>query len=590
MSWLFGAVHGSLSDQLTNRFRSIHASPKHTFVSPQIYVAAGGIDETCHCGRFPTSESQSHSGWALVGTGIRLVGDRCAFLSSTDWGAILMQPSPDLSSLDGHFCIVRWNDDTFEVWTDEIGLRTLYVAPLEGGYCFSTRLHWLAQATGFSDVSFEELGANWLLANKMRYGCLVKGVTRVSPGGYATITARSFTWRTKSWLPQIADDEHSPLIHTLNGFSRPHIAEDKVLSLGLSGGFDSRLLLSQLSVTSPSPFVLHTFGADENPDVAIAKRIAHDFKIHIDQYNEPLPPLDDCVFLMKQYVAQTCLIAPVSSLLKLRYYRSMHENKRLLIDGAYGEILRRQLGNSLIRKGKGVHRNCNPEAIFSMKELFRASIFLPDVEEIMRTSAMQEIAEVWQGMPSVDSIGIENFIDLVTIRTLAANSCPAPQDWIDSQILNYMPYTQPTLLRDVFRTPLRERRNARLARRVLADSCAALRNYPLAKEGTTYPYPFTTIPAWAWRKGKETLGMKFDEQYAKQLLLHTREFVQDMVRSAETKSFGAYDYPKVARTVEDFYRGSHQLASQVDWWLTFELWRRSLSLAIQIPALSDARK
>lgn len=577
MSWLLGAVHNALSSDLKQRFRSIHSTSIQSYLSEKIYVTIGGLEDTCRNGLFPGDESQSCRGWAVVGSGLRLQKDDCKFLSSADWQDILRRFDPDLSTVNGHFCALRWNDDSVEVWIDEIGLRTLYVAPLDGGYCFSTRIDWLAQAACLNEISFSELGAAWLLTNKLTYGSPIQKVTRIGPGGRARITANSFTSTNHSWLPEFTDESNSSLINTLEAFVHPVIPDNTSLSLRMSGGFDCRLLLSLLMSKKNRSFALHSFGSPKNPDVLIAKQIAYQVRIPFTQYDEPLPTVDQTISLLEKYIAQTGLVSPASSMLKLRYYDQMRRDGKTLIDGGYGEISRRQMGNRLLRNGSRILQEGNPDVLFATLKMHRASIFNRDIEKEMRVAAKREIAKAWDGMPPIRSIGIGNFVDLFLIRTRVTNNSPGPQDWIDSQIVNYMPYAQPSFLREVFRTSLAERRNARLYRRVIRDKCSALSRFPLAKDGVTYPYSFTTIPAWVWRTAKEKLGMKYEEPYRRQLLLHLREFVQDIAYSDQTRQFSPYDHPGILYAVKSFYDGKDEFASEVDWWLTFELWRRSLN-------------
>jgi hypothetical protein len=236
------------------------------------------------------------------------------------------------------------------------------------------------------------------------------------------------------------------------------------------------------------------------------------------------------------------------------------------------------MGNSLLRKGASALREGNPEILFSLMRQLRADIFRPEIVVEMRRQALLEIESVWRAMPSVSDIGVENFVDLLSLRARVANNSPAPQDWIDSRIVNYMPYVQPSFLREVFHVPLRKRRNARMYRRVIHSRCPILTSFPLEKSGATYPYSFGTISSWIWRMMKTKLGRKYDEPYHHQLLLHIKEFVLDVAHSSAIYAFDAYDRTKVVHLVDTFYSGKRELASQVDWWLTFELWRRGVNI------------
>jgi hypothetical protein len=325
-----------------------------------------------------------------------------------------------------------------------------------------------------------------------------------------------------------------------------------------------------------SPFVFHSFGDNENPDVKIAKQISRAVGVPLDQYDDELPSVDETLSQVRRYLAQTSLIAPASSVLKLHHYDAMDRNGRVLIDGGFGEISRRQMGNRLLSRGVSVLCQGDPTQLVELMATSRADIFQRDTMELMMNSALREIESAWRKMPQIEEIGAENFVDLFSLRTRVANNSPGPQDWIDSQILNYMPYVQPSFLREVFHVALRERRNAKLYRKTIRAHSPTLTSFPLAKDGVTYPFSFGTIPSWFWRVGKKLTGRRYGEPYAYHLLAQLKEFVMDTAHSTATREFAPYDSRKILTLLHSYYGGRSELASSVDWWLTFEIWRQSL--------------
>lgn len=575
MSWLFAAAAESLTPEQRERFRSIHPPPLQIVITESLYVAIGGLEETTRFHISSPSHTDSSSGFAVVGTGIRLSEGFCEFLTTDDWQSLLHGPLPDLSRLDGHFVALRWEGKTLQAWTDQIGLRTLYVARISHGYVLSTRLNWVAKASGCSEIDFDQIGSSWVMTNQMAYSSQVSGISRLGPGGAARCTPRSLDIKNNAWTPDFLADPNASMMRPLEGLLAPRIKPPWTLSLGLSGGFDCRVLLALL-FHRQTPFVLHSFGHPHDPDVVMARRIAEGEGLAHAVFTSPPEDPQHFVRRLQEYVAQVGIVAPASLLLKVQYYPQIHQQQRILIDGGYGEISRRQMGNRLLRRGPTVLRRGNPEELFRLFHTQRASIFTPEVEQRMVAGAKQELAEVWSSMPLAKDIGVESFVDLLSIRTRVANNGAPAQQWIDGQSVNYMPYAQPSFLREVFRTPLRERRNARLHRKVIGERKPSLTTYPLAKEGVVYPYVLTTIPAWFWRAGMRALGRTWVDDAPHQFLQHIREYVQDLVHSERVRTFSAYDYPKIRHAVESYYAGASHCARIVDWWLTFEIWRQSL--------------
>jgi len=248
----------------------------------------------------------------------------------------------------------------------------------------------------------------------------------------------------------------------------------------------------------------------------------------------------------------------------------------VIIDGGFGEIARRQFLNRLWLKGKPALRNGNPAAIYPYLHVQRPNVFVPEVLQIMRQGTEEQIAALWRGMPSMQEIGGENFLDLVAIRTRLANAYSFEQARMDGECVSYMPFAQPSVLNALFKIPVTRRKNGRLFRYLIRRHFPTLTRYPLVKSGTTYPFHFPTVPAWAWTKLKAGLGQKFSDNSAVDCLQVMATEVRDLAHSSAVKSFPAYDYSCIRGMVEKFYNGQVDLAPQIHWWLAFEFWRRAV--------------
>jgi len=49
------------------------------------------------------------------------------------------------------------------------------------------------------------------------------------------------------------------------------------------------------------------------------------------------------------------------------------------------------------------------------------------------------------------------------------------------------------------------------------------------------------------------------------------------VNSREVKETSCYNYTKVKNIVDRYYNGDLSYSSEMDWWLSFELFRQSIS-------------
>ena len=55
-----------------------------------------------------------------------------------------------------------------------------------------------------------------------------------------------------------------------------------------------------------------------------------------------------------------------------------------------------------------------------------------------------------------------------------------------------------------------------------------------------------------------------------------KEYILDLIHSQEFRNYSGYDVPKIQSMVDCYYAGERHTAHEIDWWLSFELWRQSL--------------
>jgi hypothetical protein len=576
MSWLFGVIGRGLSETHFHRYAGLHDPPLSVAADENIYVACGGIPATCLRG-FNLPQGKN-TGWCVTGLGMRLREGSLRFLSDRDWSGILEAPRPGLRDLEGHFVALRWTKERVDCFSDQFGLRTLYAGKISEGVAFSTRLDWVVKFMKSPRLNYVEFGSHWELFNQFAYGSLVHGVKRLGPGGHAVLTPTTLSFEQSPWTPVTEPASSGGPTGILKSCLTPQLEPPSTLSLGLSGGLDSRVLLSLL-MARKTPVSLHLFGFPAEADVVIARRIATTLGIPQRYLNEPLPAPDACLPMLTEYVAHTGLSAPVSGLLRLRYYPLLQQEHKVMIDGGLGEIARCQFLNRLRVRGRHMLSGGSPSRLIPFLAHERSPVFAQDVRITMRQGEEEQILEAWKSMPTVAETGVDNFLDLLTVRYRYPNYGGPEQSRIDGQVVNYMPFAQPSFVNRIFSTPPQARRNGRLFRGIIRRNSPGLASVPLVKGTTTYPFPLPTVPAWAWVKVKKTIRGKEIDLPVVHFLHHLSEFVRDTARSQGVRSFDGYDHRYVLEMTDRFYGGDTGLASKVDWWLAFELWRGNMGLA-----------
>jgi hypothetical protein len=572
MSWLYAVV--GRSRELTNdpAFSRIHLEPLQRFQGPNFYIAVGGIAETCVYHKI-----NENSGWAVVGLGIRNNGTTARIMGKEDWLDLLRSGSFDPRKLDGHFIVFRWNGEEIECYTDQIGLRTVYFAPFDEALCVSTRLDWVAHTTRRSDIDFASLGNTWLYFNQIAYESNVVGIGRLGPGGYLSAGSGGTTQsRNTNWTPTFGNNSMRSSIDILESIVDCALSHEKPVSLGLSGGLDSRVLLALCTSREGSRFRVHSFGDSMDPDVRISGEIARELSVERMFFDEPVPDTNALLRMLQEFVPQSKLTESASSILKLRYFSRIRENGYLMIDGGFGEIARRQFLNRLAVLGRKALRTKGVPEMLGLMRVHRGDFFSDEVVKTMRPGAEMRLQTAITEMPPAETIGIGNFVDLLTVRYRVPNYGGPEQARLDGEVMNFMPFIQPTFLRAVFAAGLKQRNRGKSYRETIRKKCPRLADFPLAKAGTTVPFGAAGPAASVLTKIKARVGRTFADPLRHVFLMALREYVQDLAHSDNVKGWSGYDGRKVIRLVEGYYSGDTRLGAEVDWWLTFELWRRSL--------------
>jgi hypothetical protein len=575
MSWILGSI-GAFTEAERARISSIHDRPLTVIQTRNLYLAAGGISATCLHGRFTSTQNTPWDGWMIVGLGIRWERGSCSFYSTNEWSKVLAAAHPDFSHLDGHFVALRYNDREIQIFTDPLGLRGAYASKIAGGFVFSTRLDWTARISHNSEIDFEAFGPQWLAFNQISYSSPVRNVIRLGQGSRARCTAASFESRDTLWSPRSESNNEMEFENVLKPFLAPTNVPQEAISFGLSGGLDSRVMLALYISMGIHSIKLHVFGDPQNPDVVLSSAIGERLKFeHVHEEYIPRSS-EELLAKMKEYLAQIYVTNPASGVIDAGAFYEVAKRSSLILDASWAEIARRQCFNRLLIAGSKALKRRNAKRISSYLTIERADIFSRDALETMKKGLVQQVQWYLDVTFDNTSIANEDFADLLAVRTRMPNYSGFEQARIDSFVMAYMPFLQPSILRSVFRIPLHDKRKGRLFRRMILHYCPELASFPLAKGGTTYPFWLAPLPAHAWTLVKKKLSKPFVDRRTRSMLEVLKEYALDLVHSQELQTCQAYDVKKVQSMVERYYSGEFHLEHHVDWWLSFEFWRQAM--------------
>lgn len=515
-----------------------------------------------------------NSQWLINGIGVCDSGSKYKLMDQSDWENFFI--SPGSIELSGHFIKISWDYSAIRISNDRIGLKTIYYLEAKDEIYFSTNLGILLRFLHNPEIDLSVFGSKWLLFNPLNYNSFIKGIKKLQPNSELyigenglKITTKEYGFLTDSYPVEKFFDELNKLINI-------QIPENYQISFGLSGGLDSRLLLA-LFYKSKREINLHSFGFEYENDVKIASALA--YKLNIE-HKVLKSDLNDQVIidLMPEYISQNELIEPASTFLRLYKLNDVYFENKIILDGANGEIYRRQFLNRLYYAGIKPVMDKNVGRIFSALRFNRADIFKDDVYNILADGAKEDILECLDKMPDVKSVGLENYLDLLNIRTRFANYFGPEQMRLDSFIISVMPYINDNLLKNVFGLSLKEKNNSRLYIGYLRKIGAPFSSIPLVKGDTTYPFGLSKIQSAVYTRLKGRLLSNHQKSPVVEFYNHTENHVKELLLDNSTLACSYYDSGKIQKIVQDFYSGDKNNAVKLDWLFSFELFRRNLLL------------
>jgi len=477
---------------------------------------------------------------------------------------------------------ISWDNNYATIQSDVLGLRDIYIGENEDGIFFSTNVVWLSKLINL-EIDFNEFSSRWLLFNQISDKSIFKGIHRIVAGKKVIINLSNnlnIEYKDYNWLPssikkEFGVEEYSAKLSSLIYLN---LSKEKHLSLSLSGGMDSRVILSYLLKNKEINFDTHTFGDPNHPDSEIARSIAKGFGIGHEQFSQGIHDAEKSIEDIREYTSQTLVNNAASAVLQLQNYSYLKGRNVVLIDGGFGEIWRREFFYKLYLRGKKALLEGDVKKIIPHLMLHRADIFNNETSEVMAHGIEAQLNELFTKLPSIRKDSIGNWLDVFAIKTRLTNYYSHEQARLDNYLTSVMPFLQPSIMMDLFNMPTSLRQNGKLFRKIIKSNSPELEKYALAKGISTHPYFLNSLQSRIWGIARKKLGfVSYQNKNSDILLKNLKEYVFDAVNSRAVKETSYYDYTKVKNIVDRYYNGDLSYSGELDWWLSFELFRQSIS-------------
>jgi hypothetical protein len=513
----------------------------------------------------------------VCGVGIIRRDNKLRLANNYEWKKYI-SPGNLPGEISGHYVAFSWDAHEVKIETDKLGLRDIYYAEIPGGIIISTRVDWIAKYKKL-EIGFSEFSTRWLLFNQISHNSIVKGCSRLVAGQKIRIdikTLRIYRVTDSFKYPAILREKTS-LDSILSEYLSIPDNEKKKLSLSLSGGMDSRVILSILLKMQLKDWDTHTFGTHSHPDSEIAEAITEKLNVPHFQIDEKLPGPDETLCRLQEYTNTTLVNNPASAIKQLLNYSRLNSADSIITDGGFGEIWRREFLFKLQVKGKNAVINKDSKLILGHMKHFRADIFEENTNRLMEGSAIEQLNEMMGIIPSPSEIGIENWLDFFAIKTRLPNYYGHEQARLDEYVTSFMPFVQQDVLDLLFSYRVNQRKNGKLFRKILSGNCPALKTFPLVKGTIKNPFVLNSLQAriYSFIRKKFSKNVYINKNNIDFLNMF-RDYLNDIINSRGFSNFEHYDHDKIKKLVGDFYKGNTSRANELDWFLSFELFRQCI--------------
>lgn len=572
MSWIVGAI-GSIQDKdraLLNRF-SENSVFSHS--TNKLVIFAGGTANTIF-----DIKSQSSKSLLISGVGFKKLDNNVKVMNATDWNKINIQQS--LEIIDGHFVHLQYDENEIIITTDKLGLRDIFVAKTsEDTYFFSTRLDWLNKFLK-STIDFKRFGSRWLLQNQISHESFVKGVHRICAGTTLQINISKSIYKTNKLkinnTNSLAKFTSSDLEAGLSSFANLSVPIDHTRMLCLSGGFDSRVVLSLLLKSGLNDFETVTFGERESPDSQVANDLAKFFNIKHQNISTPISDIDSFIALLDEYSNQTLVNSAASTFAHLLNFHQI-DTKKVIIDGGFGEIWRRGFAQKLFLFARKAINNKDPRIVFKYLLYGRGDFFAPEIINEMTMGCYDEILEYLDRNPFNKEFGYGNYVDQFAINTRLVNYYGPEQTYLDTRYLSCMPFAQNSLLTNLYSHSMRERIGGSALKKIIHRNSPKLENFPLAKNDFTYSYKYSTLHLNFIKYKSKNIGNKQDKPPSSQLFSLLKPYLLDILSTKTVTENPIYNKQKIQEMQRHLADGnlSGGIMNDIDWFMSFNLFYKN---------------
>lgn len=513
---------------------------------------------------------EENFGFVISGIGLEANQSEFKKLNVDCWKKYVISPFT-VSFPDGHYCGISWINNKVFLFNDILGIKHLYIKKDKGKIYFSNNLQTIKFLTKSYQINYTEFFSAWFLNAKINYEPILLGIERIN-GVSEFRGALQINKVEHEWIPnfnaKVTINDFNLILEKLINFG---LNEFDTLSLGLTAGLDSRLLLSYLLKSGKNNWITHTFGGSNLPDVIYSKNISSKLGFNHKIYDYEIPKKENLIKILSKYVSFTNIVIPVSETIQFGMHERFGDNKTLTADGSYGETYRRQMLNRLLISGKEAIYKKDYRKIAEYIKSSRPNIFNDNFKQKIDSSIYESIVKIFELMPSLRDISLENWLDIFAIKIKMPNTTAFSQHCLDTICTALTLFLQPTLLKVGISLPLEDRINGKMFRELINNNAPILKTFPLVKNNYSYPYNFGNKASYVYTKIKSKILKNYEWKLNETILDLSKDYLLNSINQKNFNENDILNRQLITDSVNCYFKGNKQYKHVVEWYLTYNL-------------------
>ena len=563
MSWLFGALQKRNSPDINFTIEEDYQKQK----LDNLLLFVGGNSNTSYL------NLKSDTLFAYVGVLLKKQNDSIKIIHNSNNTDLLI----DYNEFDGHYVLVSYSKGVLKISNDKFGLRELYYYELNDYFIFSTRLDLLIPYVSDNSINYNSFGSLWLTNFQLSNKSIFDKISRLGPSGRIICDQDNITINNNKFIKSEIDESKQEIQKELSSFCQPNGLNDKPISLALSGGIDSRLIMAEL-LKFEQKFSCHTFINEDDKDLEIAQILCEKYNVELTLLAREKVSLE---FIEKKILNLYTHISPnipITQLLDFVFYGDSYLSDKLILDGGFGGFYRRQYLNKIYLKGHSIFNINKSDKVEALFFAPKPSIFNDDISSQMSAGLSLDISNLIESFNTPQTKEeLAEILDLISIQYMLPAVYSSGQITLDQNYISYMPLTQERLINLSMNIPQKDRKDSVFIKKLIKDSHKGLEKVFLVNNNIKYPY---------WLNYKVDMVkliinrklLKKDNYSRYDVYLNSRDKIFDILNSSDFRNNPLFNQKTIHNHVEQFFKGNYSLGNYLDWFLTFYYWSKANGL------------